>query len=53
MLSPTAARDYFSELAELGIRHAIFSLPDAYNPETLELLATEVIPAVQSIPVVG
>ena len=50
-MTPAAAVEHFSALAELGIEHAIFSLPDVYREEPFELLAEEVIPAVERIPV--
>lgn len=52
-LSPTAAIDFFAELAELGIDHAIINLTNMYETESWELLATEIIPAVEKIPVTG
>ena len=52
-LTPAAAVEHFATLAELGIDHAIFSLPNAHEQEPFELLAAEVIPAVQKIPVAG
>ncbi len=51
--SPHSAIDYFAELAELGIEHAIFNTTHVHTPETLDLLATEVIPIVKQIPVAG
>ena len=52
-LSPSAAIDSFAELAEIGIDHAIVSLAEGYESEPFDLLATEIIPAVEKIPVVG
>lgn len=52
-LSPTAAIDMFAELAEMGIDHAIFSLANDDEPEPFEILAAEIIPVVEKIPVAG
>ena len=52
-LAPAAAIEHFAALAELGIDHAIFSMPNVQEQEPFELLASEVIPAVQKIPVTG
>src|SRR2546423_2205438 len=51
--TPSAALDFFAELASMGIDQAIFSLPNVYEPEVFDLLATEVIPQAQKIPVAG
>lgn len=51
--SPSAAIDYFAELAELGFDHAIFNTGRIYSPETLDLLAEKVVPAVDKIPIAG
>ena len=52
-LTPTQAIDRFARLAEWGIDQAIFSLPNVYEPEVFDLLATEVIPYVERIRVAG
>lgn len=52
-LSPTAAIDYFANLAELGIDQEILSLANIHEPGAFEILATEVIPAVEKISVAG
>ncbi|RAQ97255.1 LLM class F420-dependent oxidoreductase [Thermogemmatispora tikiterensis] len=52
-LSPAAAVDFFGGLAELGIDQAIFSLPNVYELEPFELLATEIVPQVEKIAVAG
>jgi F420-dependent oxidoreductase-like protein len=36
-------------LAELGVDHAIISLPNVHEPGSLDLLATDVIPAIKQI----
>lgn len=51
--SPAAAIDYFASLAELGFDHTIFNTVHVHTPETLDLLAEEVIPVVEKIPVAG
>jgi len=50
-LTPQAAVEHFGALAEIGIEHAIFSLRDVHREEPFELLATEVMPAVERMPV--
>jgi F420-dependent oxidoreductase-like protein len=52
-LSPAAAIDYFASLAELGIDQAIFSMPNVYELEPFELLATEIVPQVEKLRVAG
>lgn len=52
-LSPAAAIDHFAKQAAAGIEHTIMSLADINDPELFELLATEIIPAVEKLPVVG
>lgn len=52
-LTSAAAVEYFSGLAELGIDHGIVSLRDVHSEDTLDLLGSEVIPAVAKIPVAG
>ncbi len=52
-MTPAAALDFFAELASMGIDQAIFSLPNVYEPEVFDLLATEVIPQAEKIPVAG
>ena len=51
--TPAGALDFFGELAAMGIDQAIFSLPNVYEPEVFDLLATEVIPQAEKIPVAG
>lgn len=52
-LSPQAVIDHFGELADLGIDQGIFSLTNVSEPEVFELLATEIVPVVEKIPVAG
>jgi F420-dependent oxidoreductase-like protein len=52
-LSPSAMIDSIGHLAGLGIDQAIFSLRNVYEPEVFDILATEVIPAVDKIAVAG
>jgi F420-dependent oxidoreductase-like protein len=52
-LTPTAAVEYFAGLAELGIEHGIVSLRDVHSEDTFELLGSQVLPAVEKIPVAG
>jgi hypothetical protein len=52
-LTPQAAIDYFAGLAALGIDQAIFSMPNVADAEPFDLLATEIIPAVEQLAVAG
>ena len=52
-LTPAAAIERFRELAALGIDQAIFNTPMVTDLEFFDLLATEVIPAVEQIEVAG
>jgi F420-dependent oxidoreductase-like protein len=52
-LTPAAAVDLFAHLADLGVDQAIFSLPNVFDPDIFDLLATEVIPHVEKIAVAG
>jgi alkanesulfonate monooxygenase SsuD/methylene tetrahydromethanopterin reductase-like flavin-dependent oxidoreductase (luciferase family) len=52
-LTPAAAVEYFHGLAELGIDHGIVSLRGVENEDTFDVLGTDVIPAVEKIPVAG
>jgi F420-dependent oxidoreductase-like protein len=51
-LSPTAAIDYFGEVAAQGFDQAIFNTPRVADLETFEVL-TQIIPEVEKIPVTG
>lgn len=51
--TPSEALAYFQWLAGLGFDQAIVSLPNVSDPEVFELLAAEVIPAVEQLPVAG
>jgi F420-dependent oxidoreductase-like protein len=48
-----AVIDSFGELAALGFDHVIIGLTDAHKLEPFDLLANEVIPVVDQIPVAG
>jgi len=52
-LSPTAAIDYFGNLAVMGIDQAIFSMPNVNEAEPFEVLATKIVPEVEKIRVAG
>ena len=51
--TPTALLEHLAQLAELGIDQAIFSLQNVSDLEPFDLLATEVVPAAEKIPVAG
>jgi F420-dependent oxidoreductase-like protein len=51
--SPDAAIEHFASLAAMGIDQAIFSMPNVYDLEPFDLLATEIIPVVEKIQVAG
>ena len=48
-----AAIEHFASLAAMGIDQAIFSMPNVYDLEPFDLLATEIIPVVEKIQVAG
>jgi len=52
-MTPSAAIERFAALSDLGIDQAIFSLRNVQEPEVFDLLRTEVVPAVEKIPVAG
>ena len=52
-MTPAAAIDHFASLAAMGIDQAIFSMPNVFELEPFDLLATEIVPAVEKIPVAG
>ena len=51
--TPAEAIERFAGLAAMGIDQAIFSLRNVYDLEPFDLLATEIVPAVEKIPVAG
>lgn len=52
-LTPAAVLERFSQLAELGVDQAIFSLRDASDPAVYDILGADIIPAATRIPVAG
>jgi len=50
-MTPAEAIKHFAYLASMGIDHAIFSMPNVYDLEPFDLLATEIVPVVERIPV--
>lgn len=52
-MAPAAAIEYFGELAAMGVDQAIFSMPDVFDLEPFDLLATEIVPAVEQLRVAG
>jgi F420-dependent oxidoreductase-like protein len=52
-MTPSAAIEYFAGLAELGIDHALFSMPNVSSLEVFDILTTEIIPEVNKIQVAG
>jgi F420-dependent oxidoreductase-like protein len=52
-MTPAAAIEHFAYLASMGIDHAIFSMPNVYDLEPFDLLATEIVPAVEKMQVAG
>ena len=52
-ITPAAAIEHFADLAAMGIDQAIFSMPNVYDLEPFDLLATEIIPVVENIQVAG
>jgi len=52
-MNAAAAIEYFANLAELGIDHALFSMPNVTDLDAFDILATEIIPVVDKIKVAG
>jgi F420-dependent oxidoreductase-like protein len=52
-ITPAQAVEQFASLAAMGVDQAIFSLRNVYDPDVFDLLATEVIPQVERMPVAG
>jgi len=52
-VGPQEAIDRFGALAEQGIDHAIFSLNNVTDLEAFDVLATQIVPVVEQIPVAG
>jgi F420-dependent oxidoreductase-like protein len=51
--TPAALLEHLGQLAELGVDQAIFSLQNVSDLEPFDLLATEIVPAAEKIPVTG
>ena len=51
--TPAQAIEQFAELAAMGIDQAIFNMPNVHDLEPFDLLATEIVPVVEKIPVAG
>jgi len=51
--TPAAAIEHFANLAAMGIDQAIFSMPNVYDLEPFDLLATEIVPAIEKMQVAG
>jgi F420-dependent oxidoreductase-like protein len=52
-ISPQAAVEACAHLAAMGIDQAIINMPNPTDPAVFELLATQVIPEVNKLPVAG
>jgi F420-dependent oxidoreductase-like protein len=52
-ISPQQAIDYFGELAELGVDHAIISMGNVSHPDAFEVFHEEIVPAVHALEVAG
>ena len=52
-MTPAAAIEHFASLAAMGIDQAIFNMPNVYDLEPFDLLATEIVPVVEKIQVAG
>ncbi len=52
-MTPAAAIEHFAQLAAMGIDQAIFSMPNVYDLEPFDLLATEIVPEVEKIRMAG
>jgi F420-dependent oxidoreductase-like protein len=51
--TPEAAVEHFAHMGELGFDQVIFSLTDPSDEAAFDLVASDVIPAVQKLPVAG
>jgi F420-dependent oxidoreductase-like protein len=51
--TPAQAIEQFAALAAMGIDQAIFNMANVHDLEPFDLLATEIVPAVEKIPVAG
>jgi F420-dependent oxidoreductase-like protein len=47
--SPQQVVDRFGELADAGAQHVIFSVRDVWRPEVMEILGSQVLPAVHAL----
>jgi F420-dependent oxidoreductase-like protein len=47
--SPQQVVDRFGELADAGAQHVIFSVRDVWRPEVMEILGSEVLPALRAL----
>lgn len=52
-MTPQAAIEYFAHQAAMGIDQAIVNMPNVSDPAVFDLLGTQIIPVVQTIPVAG
>lgn len=52
-MTPAMAIEHFAQLAAMGIDQAIFNMPNVYDLEPFDLLATEIVPEVEKIRVAG
>jgi hypothetical protein len=52
-MTPAASIELFADLASMSIDQAIFSVPNGYDLEPFDLLATEIAPLVEKIQVAG
>ena len=48
-MSPTQAIEWFHQLAELGVDHAIFSMVNVSAPDVFDVWASDIVPAVEKI----
>ncbi len=52
-MTPAAAIEHFAQLAAMGFDQAIFNMPNVYDLEPFDLLATQIVPEVEKIRVAG
>ena len=48
--TPQQVVDRFGELSDAGAQHVIFSVRDAWDPRTIEIVGRDVIPALHALP---
>ena len=48
--TPSQIVDWFGELSDAGVQHIIFNVRDVWDPQMLEILGRDVVPALHALP---